>query len=356
MVVTDELTEKPSHLGRVRSRLNRPTVLMIFLVLASIDPGGIYAASCGGLSGEAAVSACQMELNRDPKDIDTRLALADVLLELKRNKEAVDVLSDGLMIYPGSEVLKQRLAFAKSNLGEQAWIEKQRAKRAAEEKDKIDTTTKLNMIRCSKLQGETALEACNAGLKVLPNDVTLLTGQAEALFDLNRIPGAITAYQRVLRQDPTNVDIKKKLNVAESKRQISVAKCLHLSGSTGLSACNEGLLSGAKDEATIRTRQGDLLVEMQQPEKALDAYRMAQKLDPRKTHVRESIAALSAPPKPSPTREAAREPRATQIPEPTQRDAPRPQKVATSQPEKGETVSVLQNRYSNAPIAPGVTF
>ena len=46
---------------------------------------------------------------------------------------------------------------------------------------------------------------------MLPNDVTLLTGQADALFDLNRIPEAIMAYQRALHQDPANVDIKKKL-------------------------------------------------------------------------------------------------------------------------------------------------
>ena len=168
------------------------------------------------------------------------------------------------------------------------------------------------------------------------------------------MPQAIETYQRALHQNPANTDIKEKLTIAESKRQISVSKCLRLRGSSGLAACNEGLLPGAKDESTIRARQGDLLVQMGEQRKALKAYRSAQKLDPRNPHIRESLAALTTPSKPAPAREPVREAGAAGASEPNSREASQGKTETANWPEKEQMVS--EKAYSNAPLVPGVTF
>jgi len=62
---------------------------------------------------------------------------------------------------------------------------------------------------------------------------------------------------------------------ARALRQVSVKKCLQLSGSTALAACRAALQKGGADEAEIRERQGDLLSAAGKRQAAVDAYRAA---------------------------------------------------------------------------------
>lgn len=362
-------------------------VILTAVILAGNHAAG--AASCGKSHGEAAVAACRQALDRNPKDTESRIRLADALSGLKRYQEAVEVLKQGLMIYPGDETIKRKLALARSHLEEQEWIEKKRAERDNGQNASSATATRLHSIRCGTLNGERALSACEAGLKAKPDDVALLTGKADALLDLKRLPEAIGTYQQALKQDPGNAGITKKLKTAETERQVLVTKCMKLDGSTALSACDKGLLKGAKDEAVIHSRRGDLLAKMGKTKSALKAYRSARSLDPANAHVKASIAELSAP------KEVAMQETPPQPPASRPKDTPRqapppPQPVRTPAPVEptavtvaanthetsrnaagrpsandsisagdtgaGERLADSQRQYSNAPLAPGVTF
>jgi tetratricopeptide (TPR) repeat protein len=255
--------------------------------------------SCLSASGEAAVIACRRELNLAPNDLDIRFALSDALIGLKRHREAVAVLKEALEQSPGSNRIKNKLSLAESYLEEQSWIEKRRAQQAtpsgATVSKKPDTETKLNIIRCTKLKGDSALKACAAALAVLPNDPSLRRSKADALMEMNKVVEAILAYQESLRLDPHDAEISKKLSAAQSKRKAFVAECQRLAGSAALRACNAALLEGATDEFDIHRRRGDLLLEKKRKAEAQKAYQRALELRPDDLAVKKKLNSLSEP-------------------------------------------------------------
>jgi Flp pilus assembly protein TadD len=149
------------------------------------------------------------------------------LIGLQRHKEAVEVLKEGLERSPGSNRIKSNLSLAESYLEEQSWIEKRRAQQAtasgATVYKKPDTETKLNITRCTKPKGDSALKACDTALTVLPNNPSLRRSKADALMEMNRVVEAVLAYQESLRLDPHDAETSKKLSAAQSKRKAFVA-------------------------------------------------------------------------------------------------------------------------------------
>jgi tetratricopeptide (TPR) repeat protein len=255
--------------------------------------------SCLSASGEAAVIACRRELNLAPHDLDIRFALSDALVGLRRHKEAVEVLKEGLERSPGSNRIKSKLSLAESYLEEQAWIEKRRAQQATPPgttvSQKPETETKLNIIRCTKLKGDNALKACDAALTVLPNDPSLRRSKADALMEMNRVVEAVLAYQELLRLDPHDAETSKKLSAAQSKRKAFVAECQRLAGSAALRACDAALLEGATDEFVIHRRRGDLLLAKKRKAEAQKAYQSALELRPDDLEVKKKLDFLSEP-------------------------------------------------------------
>lgn len=256
-------------------------------------------ASCLSAKGEAAVIACRRELELAPYDLDIRFALSDALIGLRRHKEAVDVLKNGLARAPGSEQIKKKLSLAESYLEEQLWIEKRRAKQGASADaaatQKLDTQTKLNMIRCTKLKGDTALEACNSALKTLPDDPTLYRSKADALMAMDRVTDAVLAYRESLRLAPGDEEAAKKLSGAQARRSAIATECQQLSGSAALKACDVALLKGAKDEFSIQRRRGDLLLAMKRTAEAKEAYRSALELRPDDLESKKKLSVLTQP-------------------------------------------------------------
>jgi tetratricopeptide (TPR) repeat protein len=369
MVAIDQQPGTPERRTQEGQNLSMRTcafpLLVLCMVLASIGAAIARAATCAESSGQTAVAACQQLLDTNPTDIGARLKLADTLIALRHYQDAVHVLNQGVVIYPGSDELERRLAVARSLLEEQQWIEKQRATQPTRG-DKRATATRLNVIRCGTLKGERALAACDAGLEALPDDVALLTGRGDALFDLDRVPEAMRAYRSALSQNPGSADIQTKLKAAEAKRLVMVASCLRLSGSAALAACEAGLLKGEQDEATIQSRRGELLAQMGQTDAALEAYRTAEVLDPSNSDHARAIARLTAP-KQVVIQKAPHEPTVASIPRVSESKRPvQPDTApalpaaepAQSQDRAGATAAVMERQrvYSNAPLSPGVTF
>ncbi len=215
-----------------------------------------------------------------------RLALADALIELRRYGEAVEVLEAGMKLNPNNKELNRKLTTAREYLEEQHWIQKRGPYPGDDATTKVDTATKVNVIRCRKLKGEKALSPCNAGLEKRPGDRSLLTYKGDALLELDRATEAISVYQLVLAGYPDSADVKRKLEEAQSSRPADVRQCMRSSGAVALKACDDALLPGAKDELAIRVRRGELLAVLAGSVEALDAYREAQlqRYAPRSRH------------------------------------------------------------------------
>ncbi len=255
--------------------------------------------SCLSASGEAAVIACRRELSLAPHDLDIRFALSDALIGLQRHREAVEVLREGLERSPGNTRIKKKLSLTESHLEEQLWIDKRREQQAdpsgATASKKLDTETKLNMIRCTRLKGDRALKACNTALNLLPKDPSLHRSKADALMDMDRIGEAILAYRESLRLAPDDAETSNTLSRAQSKRKAIAAECQRLAGSAALSACEAALLVGARDEFVIQSRRGDLLSGMKRRAEAEEAYRRALDLSPNDRGIKEKLDALTKP-------------------------------------------------------------
>ncbi len=268
-------------------------VSMLCLAILLTGPGRASGADCVHSNGQAAVDACAAELRANPRDLKVRHALVSAYVRLRQYSSAIRVLEQGLGIYPDDGSLRTRLAEVKNLAREQQWLAKQAGESAG---TTTSTNAKLNAIYCRKLSGEKALAACDAALKEMPSDATLLTGKGDALLSLHRVVDALATYRQVLARNPGNAEVQKKWNAAEEQRQKLVAGCMKLTGSAGVAACNDSLLKGAADQAAIQTRLGDILVDMHQSSKALEAYQVAHLLDPRNPYVKGMIARLSAPP------------------------------------------------------------
>ncbi len=300
----------------------------MLVVLIAVGPATVFAA-CIGAVGEKAVNDCKLEISADPHDIDARLALATALVKLGRKDEAVKVLNQGLILFQDDVV-------SRSTLEEKRWIIQQQSKRPVN-----NVTVRVKIIKCTKLKGVTALKACDEGLRLQPDNLVLLAGRGEALLDLNppKVIDAIKAYKKALLIAPSNQDIKRKYEHAEYARQKSVSSCMKKTGKAALAACDRALLKGAADEASIQARRGDLLVAINRDKKALNAYRVAQRLEPGNAAVKQAISQLTAvKQKPS----LSVRPSQPSI-------LPPPQLTVSNTPEVTRT-------FSNAPLSPGITY
>jgi tetratricopeptide (TPR) repeat protein len=235
--------------------------------------------ACLSASGSAAEAACRDALEQEPRDADIRAALSRALIQSRHFDQAIGILRDGLELEPGNADLKAQLARVEQLQDEQRWIEKQNQKR--EQSSATGMTSRqraevgLMQIRCTKLKGRTALEACNQGLALSPGNLALNIGKADALIGLERYGEALDSYQDAQTLDPSNTDIGRAMAKARALRQVSVKKCLQLSGSTALAACSAALQKGGADEAEIRERQGDLLAAAGKKQEAVSSYRAA---------------------------------------------------------------------------------
>lgn len=320
--------------------------------------------SCLSASGETAVQVCRYELDQAPHDHDIRFALSDALIGLDRFQEAVNVLREGLEHFPGSNRIKKKLTLAESLAQERSWIEQRRARTAqGKGRTKLDATAKRNVIRCTKLKGNTAIEACNEALQTQPGDPSLHKARADALLSLDQIGESILGYRKALKLEPGDSEMRQTLQAAQAKREALVSQCQQQNGSGALASCQSALQKGERDESSIQVRIGELFLGMQQTKKALSAYEAALAVDPNNKEITDKIALLTEPKtveKQSKTSVDAKPRRPVQKTE---------QKLArmTDKPERKAKVEITpppaakvaaanrSKRYSNVPTIMGIT-
>lgn len=184
--------------------------LVVFLVVA-IYPALVRGATtedrenCLEGSGNQAVETCKRALNSEPNDLKIHLRLADVLLELKRYREASVTLQNAQNLFPNNQKIKHKIEMANSLQKEQKWLEKRSY-------GKNDSTvvatnkaqTELNRIRCKRLKGAKGLASCEEALKEMPDDPLLHHSRGNILLEMGLINEAKEAYMSALRLDPGN--------------------------------------------------------------------------------------------------------------------------------------------------------
>ena len=267
-------------------------VLLVCAGLVTIGISGPAAAAalsqvereaCLSATGQSAVTRCYDALQKDPRDSGIRLALSDALVQLQRYHQAITVLRGGLELEPDNDDIKNRLSRAEQMHKEHIWIEQQKQKRERSSAAGMTSQERMEAsrfeIRCSKLTGDLALQACNEGLNKFPGRPMLYIGKGDALMAMERYGEAIEAYQDALTLDSRDATTKGALKKARALRKVSAKKCLELSGTTALEACNAAVKKGGLDEVAIRQRQGDLLNAAGKTQAAVSAYQAALAVD-----------------------------------------------------------------------------
>jgi tetratricopeptide (TPR) repeat protein len=148
--------------------------------------------------------------------MEVHLRLGDLLLVLKRYKEASATLNKALNLFPDNQKIKHKFEMANSLQKEQRWLEKQPYGKT----DNIAVSTKkgqveLNRIRCTRLKGARGLSSCDQALKELPNDPILHHSRGNILLEMGLINEAKEAFMSALKLDPTNKEYTLKVTALD---------------------------------------------------------------------------------------------------------------------------------------------
>ena len=386
--------------GRSAGLLVFKWALLWILVLAPAVSAASQAAKqrdvCLESSGQAVIDACTAILNEHPEDTTARLALGQAFIASRQYGKAADLFRDGLKLDPGNQDLATQLSLAEQLIDEQRWIEKKQQQRdpasGGSKKGKDRIAARRLEIRCTKLQGAAALEACIEGLREFPGNAVFYRGKGNALMQVKRYGEALDAFQDALVLDPADTLSKSGIVKARSQRKISFNKCMQLDGQVALNACQAALIKGGSDEFAIEQRRGDLLQAAGNTEQAISAYQAALAIDSRNPAVLNKLERLGAPsekdkeppvkpmaaakPEPKPALTEAEPPKRPR-PKPAPQDPAKPPKPAASPPPAAETpraalsvpavksppakhraarpVEEETGKYSNAPLASGFT-
>ncbi len=171
---------------------------------------------------ESKVVACRKAIEEHGAWRNLYIELGEALDQLKRFKGAVTAYEQALKHYPGDRLLSGKLAIAKSNLHEQEWLKQRNSKPQSSPRPASNSAssvqTKLDQIRCKRLSGVSAVNACNAVLKVAPDDPSILQSKGAALLKLGRLSEAKKTYERMLRINPSNTLAEQKLLEIDKKK------------------------------------------------------------------------------------------------------------------------------------------
>lgn len=185
--------------------------------LAQSDPRSV----CLKSSDTAAVTACKDALRAAPADVKVARALARHYSKATRFSEALGVLNGALAHNPEDGRLLSDISVAKSNLAEQEWLKN---RKTAESDDGTGATKPINrmeQIRCKKLNGPTALAACDRALAARPNDPGLRVARARHLESVGQTAKAIADYRAALAGDPGNAEAQNRLVALVPKPAVS---------------------------------------------------------------------------------------------------------------------------------------
>ena len=174
-------------------------VLMLMVLLLPVSAG---ATSCNPAEGDAAIPYCRQALLANPPDIDTLMRYADILLDLGRALEAVELLETSVENNPGNSAIRLKL----SNAREATF------KPSKDSGPSAAAIDRLNVLQCKTRIGQAALNGCYSALEQHP----LVWTVDPALQDLEQISQApaqvaspqVASQNKPGEPDPVELDMK----------------------------------------------------------------------------------------------------------------------------------------------------
>ena len=238
------------------------TIACLWLLGSEIVPAQAHDGS-GVCAGNAApVSAARAALDGSPASLPARFRLADALIEANCYEEAVHALEAGEALHPRSPDLAAKLRMTRSLVSEQSYF-------AGLEEAEVAARVSRNLLRCTRLND---LNACDAALKLKPDDAQVLVAKGDALLKSNRPADAEQIFRRAKELAPGDSAAATQLAAAQAQRQAALAQCQRGEGDAALQSCQAALLRGASDEFTIHSRLAQLYQQRNQPGPALASY------------------------------------------------------------------------------------
>lgn len=267
-------------------RINHAKLAAAGLLLALATLSSAQAHEGGGpcpASPSPEVSSARDALKSAPASLETRMRLADALVEANCYDEAVHTLEEGQALHPGNANLAAKLRTTRSLVTEQSYF-------AGLEQAEIGARVSRNLLRCSRL-GD--LAACDEALKLKPDDIDVLIAKGDAQLKAGKPADAEQTYRRARQIAPDNAKAGTQLAAAQAQRQEALAICREKSDDAAVAACQSALLRGADDEFSVHTRLAQIYQQRNQPAAALTSYIAANSLKRGDRNVALGIVALT---------------------------------------------------------------
>lgn len=174
-----------------RKRFFRAIVAGLFGLSSVAIAQQLERGDCSELNGELA-AACREALTQNAAP-QVFLSLGKRLMESRNVSLAVKVYKRGMQMYPDNDELEAQWTVADSSQRELKWIEEQ--KNNSNERD--EASVKAEVFKCTRLARsapQTALDACETALAVMPKDPRLFEAKGDALEKMDSHAEAYLAY------------------------------------------------------------------------------------------------------------------------------------------------------------------
>lgn len=173
-------------------------------------------------SGTEAIASCEALLLSDPENVALLLRYADHFIDLQQFDAAEKAVKKVLELDPRSEKALYKLKEIESYLEEKKWADtRSDAMMVKQGRAALSPQLKLEKIRCLKLKGEKALQACSNLLKALGHDHGLYLARGRILMDLGRSEEAEREFLLAAEHNPSFKDPGAEKNDLSAQKQKS---------------------------------------------------------------------------------------------------------------------------------------
>jgi hypothetical protein len=210
-----------------------------------------------------AIEAGRQIVARAPEALDTRLNLAELLVDASCYEEALAVLTAGVPFHAQNDVLQQRLRLVRSLLAEN-----RQEVTFDETQLQSDALRARARIRCTRLAD---LAACDQAANGTASDADMFVIAGDSLLRASRPVAAATLFARAMAVAP-NEGTAARLRSAQLDSERLHALCQQADIAGALTACEAVLEHGAFDELALRKRVAALARARGENAQALDQY------------------------------------------------------------------------------------
>lgn len=218
-------------------------------------------------------TACEKLLQDSPKNLGLLLKLSEHLVDLQLLDEAEKHMKDAVSFYPDSEKARYKLKKIESYIEEREWLNKRKKENEKKKSAKtvLSPELQINKIRCMKLKGEKALNACNELIKKIPDDYTLYQARGKVLSEMGRKKEAEKDLRLAMKYNPAfkgtklAESVKGEMQIADSGKSIAA------------STPNQNSTKNSTENSADTKEKS-----VQEKEKTLVAKQSVEKIEPKK--------------------------------------------------------------------------